>query len=198
MTYHEHKSGSEQAESREGSTPTKAPSRKQIIVKAAAALLVEEGMKGFTHRKIATKAGVPLGSTTQYFSTIDDLRKAALAELLHSIENDLNTIEELLRHEGATPESIAQFLYSYTMDKKRVRTESLLYAAALYDRGLCPLVAQWFDEMVHVLSNFMDVTSARAIVIFMDGVYMKACFSDEVDDLSFLTNCITALMKEKR
>ena len=47
--------------------------RRREIVTAAAELIVEIGVDALTHRKVAARAGVPLGSTTQYFATLDDL-----------------------------------------------------------------------------------------------------------------------------
>ena len=55
--------------------------RRRTIVEAAATLITEAGSEGLTHRLVAKRAGVPLGSTTQYFATLDDLREAALARL---------------------------------------------------------------------------------------------------------------------
>ena len=63
--------------------------RKRVIVDAAADLLLEEGMAGFTHRKIAARAQVPLGSTTQYFASIHDLREAGMMRLAERGEESL-------------------------------------------------------------------------------------------------------------
>lgn len=41
-------------------------------------MIGEVGTAGLTHRAAAAKAGVPLGSTTYYFSDLDELLEAAL------------------------------------------------------------------------------------------------------------------------
>ncbi len=41
-------------------------------------MLVEEGFSALTHRAVANRAGVPLASTTYYFSSVDDLAEQAL------------------------------------------------------------------------------------------------------------------------
>ena len=71
-------------------TPRDPEGRKRAIVQAAAELIMELGISNITHRKIAERAGVPLGSTTQYFATLDDLRHAAIAFLS---EDDARNIE---------------------------------------------------------------------------------------------------------
>jgi DNA-binding transcriptional regulator YbjK len=47
--------------------------RRQALVSAAAALLAEGGFDAVRHRAVARRAGLPLASTTYYFSSLDDL-----------------------------------------------------------------------------------------------------------------------------
>lgn len=51
--------------------------RRDAIVEAAAALVVEAGPSTLTHRTIAQRADVPLAATTYYFASLDDLVGAA-------------------------------------------------------------------------------------------------------------------------
>ncbi len=60
------------------STP-KGERRRQALVEAAAALLVEGGFEALRHRAVADRAGLPLASTTYYFDSLDDLVVAAVA-----------------------------------------------------------------------------------------------------------------------
>ena len=59
------------------STP-KGERRRQALVEAAAALLVESGFEGLRHRAVAERAGLPLASTTYYFDSLDELIAAAV------------------------------------------------------------------------------------------------------------------------
>src|ERR1700716_3340043 len=47
--------------------------RRYALVSAAAELLCEGGFDAVRHRAVARRAGVPLASTTYYFSSLDDL-----------------------------------------------------------------------------------------------------------------------------
>lgn len=60
-----------------GSTP-KGERRRQLLVDAAAQLLAEGGFDAVRHRAVAERAGLPLASTTYYFSSLDDLVSAAV------------------------------------------------------------------------------------------------------------------------
>jgi DNA-binding transcriptional regulator YbjK len=56
--------------------------RRGVIVAAAREVLIRDGLTGLSHRAVAAEAGVPLGSTTYYFSGRDDLARAALDDAL--------------------------------------------------------------------------------------------------------------------
>jgi DNA-binding transcriptional regulator YbjK len=65
--------------------------RRHALISAAADLLCEGGFDAVRHRAVAARAGLPLASTTYYFSSLDDLIAKAVehvgtreVELLHS------------------------------------------------------------------------------------------------------------------
>jgi DNA-binding transcriptional regulator YbjK len=59
------------------STP-KGERRRQALLEAAVALLVEGGFEAVRHRAVAERAGLPLASTTYYFDSLDDLVTATV------------------------------------------------------------------------------------------------------------------------
>jgi DNA-binding transcriptional regulator YbjK len=52
--------------------------RRFALVRAAADLLCEGGFEAVTHRSVADRAGLPLASTTYYFSSLDELIETAV------------------------------------------------------------------------------------------------------------------------
>ena len=52
--------------------------RREEILRAALRLIGSRGLHHVTHRDVAAEAGVPLGSTTYYFATKEDLLTEAL------------------------------------------------------------------------------------------------------------------------
>lgn len=65
-----------------GATP-KGVRRRHALSCAAADLLVEGGFDAVRHRAVATRAGLPLASTTYYFASLDDLIACAVEVLGH-------------------------------------------------------------------------------------------------------------------
>lgn len=59
--------------STEKSSSRRGEATRQKIIDAALAVIAREGVRAITHRVVAKEAAVSLGSTTYYFSDIDDL-----------------------------------------------------------------------------------------------------------------------------
>ena len=55
--------------------------RRSALVRAAAELLCEGGFEAVTHRAVAERAGLPLASTTYYFSSLEELIETAVEYL---------------------------------------------------------------------------------------------------------------------
>ena len=64
-----------------GAATPKGERRRYALVSAAAELLCEGGFEAVRHRAVARRAGLPLASTTYYFSSLDDLIASAVAHI---------------------------------------------------------------------------------------------------------------------
>lgn len=59
----------------------KGEQRRADLVRAATEILLAHGLEAVSHRAVAARAGVALGSTTYYFADLTDLRRAAVDAL---------------------------------------------------------------------------------------------------------------------
>ena len=93
--------------------------RRYALVSAAAELLCEGGFDAVRHRAVARRAGLPLASTTYYFSSLDDLiakaiehlgeqeaeqlraRLAGLSRRRRGVESTADVLVDLLLGDGA-------------------------------------------------------------------------------------------------
>jgi DNA-binding transcriptional regulator YbjK len=64
-----------------GAVTPKGERRRYALVSAAAELLCEGGFEAVRHRAVARRAGLPLASTTYYFSSLDDLIATSVAHI---------------------------------------------------------------------------------------------------------------------
>ena len=79
--------------------------RRRALADAGLAVLAKEGARGLTHRAVDRSAGTPLGTTSNYFSTRDEL----VAGLVERIGERLAPEPEVQRERAAAPPGRALF-----------------------------------------------------------------------------------------
>jgi len=79
--------------------------RRELILDAALALIAERGMEQLTHRSVAEQASVPLGSTTYYFASRDELVREAFRRYVVRVLGELTALTR-----GAQPRDAAELV----------------------------------------------------------------------------------------
>ena len=168
--------------------------RRREIVAAAAELIVEVGADGITHRKVAARAGVPLGSTTQHFDTLDDLRSAALRELADEVDARLDGVRIALAERGTTPAVIADLIAGGLDDARAVKADRAVVTAAVHDPRLRELARHLSEQLVGLLEPTYGVDRATAAMIFIDGVMWSTQIRDTTLERAFIENVLTQIL----
>lgn len=168
--------------------------RRKEIVDAAAELFVEIGVDALTHRRVATRAGVPLGSTTQYFATLDDLREAALRALAEELEARLAETQRIVEADGATPEGLARLIHEGLADARAVQADRAVVTAAVHDPRIRALAQRWSDQVAGFLAPVHGTDRARAAAVFIDGVLWHAQIHDEPLDEQLLRDALAGIL----
>ncbi|BDH55194.1 TetR/AcrR family transcriptional regulator [Tsukamurella sp. PLM1] len=167
--------------------------RRREIVDGAVAIVLEQGPDALTHRKVAARAGVPLGSTTQYFATLEDLRAAALRTILDETDAWLAELEERFVAEGASPSAYAAALHRYLSDPQLVRGDFALTCAAPSSPELLELSRAWTASLVGVLSKYTARAAAEAVAVYTDGAAMHAVIQGRAPELDSVERAVAAL-----
>lgn len=176
------------------STP-KGERRRAALVEAGAQLLVERGFNAVRHRGVAERAGLPLASTTYYFSSLDDLVTAVVE---HQARGELargqKRLEELAtRQRGVS--TVVDLVLDMLLGKEQTTTEAdaewvLLRYERLVATGrrpyLRPLMRQLGIELRALLSEIfarsgkpVDADELERLIALVDGAVVNALI--EVD-----------------
>lgn len=153
--------------------------RRRALVSAAAELVVEIGVDALTHRKVAARAGVPLGATTQYFATLDDLREAAVRALADEVQERIEVTRAAVIADGVTPAGLARLVHEGLRDARAVQVDRAVVTAAVHDPRVRELARLWSDEVVAFIAPAHGRDAARAAAAFIDGVLWHAHIHDE-------------------
>jgi DNA-binding transcriptional regulator YbjK len=168
--------------------------RRQEIVAAAAELVVEVGVGALTHRMIAARAGVPLGATTQYFATLDELRAAALGHLASEVDARMGGIRSVFLARGTSPEVVTELILQGLDDARAMEADRAVVTAAVNDPQLRELARHWSAQLAGFLAADYGPERAKAASIFIDGVLWHARIHDEPVDGSLIASALAGIL----
>ena len=159
-----------------GTVRPRDPDRYRRIARAAIDVVADRGVEGLTHRLVAARAGVPLGSTTYYFKSLDDLLAAAVAEAKSDSDARLSKWSDTLRSSSDLAAELTKLLVGMTRGKSRARTmvEHELYIAAIRRPALQKLSYEWDRSLFQVLIEFIDPVTAEVLAMTTDGLALQS------------------------
>ena len=180
---------------REGARRRRDPeARRREIIAAAAELIVEVGADAVTHRMVAARAGLPLGATTQYFDTLDDLRAVALRALADEVDARLEGVRLTLADRGVGAAVIADLIAEGLDDHRAVQADRAVVTAAVHDPRLRELARHLSDQLVGFLEPVYGTDRALAAMIFIDGVMWSTQIRDTPLDRAFIETVLTRIL----
>lgn len=173
----------------------KGEQRRQQVLHAASGVLLAEGLRALTHRRVAQAAGVPLGTTTYYFTSRDDLVRATVGALIehererragvHALDPSIPSVgralvELLLPPGPTTPREQAAVLY-----------ERL--AEGLRDPGIRDLLKEDYADLESQVARVLAVLSRAPdpgrVLALVDGRVLRWLASEE--DVADLEDLVT-------
>lgn len=163
--------------------------KRAAVLDAAIDVLGTEGVRALTHRRVDARAGVPAGSTSNYFRTRGALVEGVLDHLLESDRQDLaalttggqvpqrQDLEALLRD---------YVLYSTGPEAPRTRARLALFVESTTVPALRASVGArrgelraWGAEILAALGADDPAAAAQIVVDYLDGVILHRLTSEE-------------------
>lgn len=168
--------------------------RRRDILAAATQLVIEDGASKLTHRAIAARAGVPLGSTTQHFSSIDEIREAAFQLLADEIDESLARMEVYIDDVTANLDPLLDELCTFLNDPRALKADIALMTTATADPHLRTLALRWTDRLIEMLSRTLGNERATAIATYYDGITIHAGLHEQPQDREVIKRTVQALI----
>jgi len=168
--------------------------RRRAIVEAACALIAEDGAAALTHRRVAARAGVPLGATTYYFTSLGDLSRAALQHAAEVCAQLLRVWDGRLREGGDPAATLTALCGEYLADRPRALLKTELYTAAARRPELRQAAALWSDGLAGLLAVHAGPDAARAAVFLVDGALLNALTTGRPLDAPAVEAALRALL----
>jgi DNA-binding transcriptional regulator YbjK len=156
---------------------SKGPVRRHAIARAGARVLRSSGIEGLTHRAVAEEAGVPLGSTTYYFTSRDDLLHAAIE---HATDTSIRWLQEwgAANAGGDITVALPQMLHEYLTEHRAMAILDIeIYVLAARRPELQALTSRWTASFIEVLTEFVDREVATHVAATFNGLLLRGVAS---------------------
>lgn len=174
------------------STPTPTQQR---IAEAAADLLTDHGTAGTTHRAVAERLQLSLGTVTKYFPSALALRSAGLRVLSAEWDRQIADLNRILAR--ATPErrptAFADHLWAYFRDTRTIRSEAALTLHGIFDDDLRTLGLTWYHNFEAALAPYVTPTAAHALSTYLDGGLIRVATTGKPPTRTAVRTTINAL-----
>ncbi|WP_037571433.1 TetR/AcrR family transcriptional regulator [Phaeacidiphilus oryzae] len=171
------------------------PGRRERILDAALDVIAESGVHRTTHRRIATRAGVPLGSLTYYFEGIDDLIAQAFARLADTMSL---LYRRTLREAGSAAEAEAAVVElicgpTYATDRELTLIFEM-YAYANHHPAVAATTRAWLTRSRESLTLHFPPGVARALDALIEGWPMHRAFEAAPLDPALVAGVVHAVV----
>ncbi|GGV24818.1 TetR family transcriptional regulator [Streptomyces longisporoflavus] len=146
------------------------PRRRERILDAALDVIAEHGAIKVTFRKIASAAGVPLGSLTYYFDDMQHLLTEAFTRLAESVSVRYGALLEAARTAEEAQEAVVEIICGKVWGTDRNLLLSYeLYAFAARHPELTEVLRSWMQASRQSLARHFDPLTARALDALVEG-----------------------------
>jgi len=171
------------------------PGRRERILDAALDVVAAEGVHGTTHRRIAARAGVPLGSLTYYFAGLDEILAEAFARLVDAMSafygRTLGTAETREEAEAAVVELICGPAYA---SEREMTLIFEMYAYANHDPAVQALARDWVLRSRDTLSRHFPEDVCRALDVLVEGWPIHRSFDAAPTDRALVAATVHAIV----
>ena len=162
------------------------PERPQRIVDAALDVIADRGVARTTHRAIADRAGIPLGSVTYHFASLDDVLWAGFSQVADRVSRRFE--QTMSDHAGRDPrEGVTAIITEFVTEHQVDLLLSLeLYVLAARDLRYRQLMEKWQHTARGIFAAHFDVATARMVDALLEGLILHAALSTEPVDPEFI------------
>jgi DNA-binding transcriptional regulator YbjK len=143
-------------------SPDEHPDRRSTILDATLRLIATDGVDSVTHRRVAAAAGVPLGSTTYYFDSREQLLREAFRRYLEQIRALQTRVARSIR--PTTVKGLVDVLVELTQrefeDEQMLLAEYELTLFAARDAEIADALHEWDAFMIGNLARSFETLGA--------------------------------------
>ncbi|WP_214109106.1 TetR/AcrR family transcriptional regulator [Acrocarpospora catenulata] len=159
-------------------------------------LIAEAGVAGTSHRKIAARAGVPLGSMTYHFNGMDELLFEAFTRFAETIITQFEKRLSAATTIDEAKEAIVGLIHQDLTGPQTARDGVLafeLYTLAAREPRFRAITREWMRRSRVELERHFDPDTARQVDALIEGLWIHRSLDPEPLDRGITKDAITRI-----
>jgi TetR/AcrR family transcriptional regulator, regulator of biofilm formation and stress response len=159
------------------------PHRRARIIDAALDVIAESGVAGASHRRIAARADVPLGSMTYHFADMDEVLRVSFERFADTIATRYENRFLRASNVEEAREAVVGLIHADLLDSQRelvLTTE--LYTLAARKPEFRSLTCDWMARSRRALRRFFDEPTAHMLDALIEGLFIHAALDTSAPD----------------
>ena len=172
------------------------PERRDRLIDVTLDLIAENGVAGISHRKIATRADVPLGSMTYHFATMDELLGLAFTRLA---DRTADRFEHRLGQASDAREARDAVVDLIMIDLAQSSTDIVLtyelYTLAARRPALRSVTQAWMARSRTAMQRHFDPQTARYLDALIEGISVHRALDPEPMDISDVREAVDRILR---
>ncbi|GIG30459.1 TetR/AcrR family transcriptional regulator [Cellulomonas marina] len=176
------------------------PDRRERILATTLDLVAEVGVAGVSHRKIAARADVPLGSMTYHFASMDELLHEAFTRLADAVAARFEARLGAARDHEEAVEAVVDLIHELsdggpTSTRGNVLSYEL-YALAARDPRYRALTTAWMARSRRELERHFDPRITRRLDALIEGMSLHRALDEDPVDRTVTLAAVRAVVGE--
>lgn len=177
--------------------------RREALLRAAFTVLTESGIEGATHRRIAEAAGVPLSTTSYFFSSLDELLAEAITLAFSDVIANTNAAIIAMHRSSRSTEELVEQITDLAVRAPRsgIIAQFEAYLAVERRPELGPAIANVLDSYENAISTAMRLFGVdpapyrvRLVLAALDGFAIQRIAHPREDDREMLRAAVHELL----
>lgn len=167
------------------------PGRRDRIIDAALELIAEQGVAGTSHRKVAARAEVPLGSMTYHFQSMDELLYVAFTRFAVMIAARFEKrLDEARTREQARAAVVALIHSDLDQSARESVLTCELYTLAARDPAYRAITHEWMGQSRAALAVHFDPVTCRMLDALIEGLSLHSALDTERHDRAITAEAV--------
>lgn len=169
------------------------PDRRSRIIDAALDVIAEKGVAGTTHRRVAARADVPLGSMTYHFHSMDELLREAFARFA---ESGSDRFGRALAAAGTQEEaqSVVVGLITGVADGPSLVLTHELYTLAAREPAFRQITRDWMARDRATFEAHFDPATARLLNALIEGLTLHQALDTQPGDPALAVEAVNRIV----